>query len=385
MSFFSNGAVNRVNLHYGIQALATGMGGIFLLVFLIRAGVPTPLVLALQGAFSAQRFILRPFVIPLVRRIGLRRTLIAGVLLEALPMLMAPLVHGPGPALLVLAIAAPPGSVLYWTCYHAYFAAIGDAEHRGGQIGLREALAALVGIAAPLLGALALATGGPWFAFVAAAGVQLLAALPLLGAPDVPVATEAPGGFRAAGLGASLMLTDGWLSACYYYVWQVALFVALKQDFSAYGGAMALSALVGAVGGLLLGRRIDAGHGRLAMAAAYAIITAVVILRAASLGSPWLAVTANAFGALVAALQAPAMMTAVYNMAKASPCPLRFHIACEGGWDIGCAAGCFAAAAISAAGGSLSLSILLGLAGAGAAGLLLWRHYGPTPASAAAG
>jgi hypothetical protein len=377
MSFLTNRAVNRVNLHYGVQAFAQGVGGVFFLVFMLRAGVPVPLVLGVQGALSAQRFVLRPLVIPLVRRIGLRRTLIAGALLEALPMLLLPTVRGPDVALAVVALVAPVGSVLYWTCYHAYFASVGDAEHRGGQIGAREALAAVVGVVGPLVGAWALATGGPWLAFTGAAALQALGAVPLMGAPEVAVATQAPGGFRAARLGALMLMTDGWLSACYFYVWQVALFVTLKESYAAYGGAMALSALVGAVGGLLLGRRIDAGHGRAAMAVAYAVVAGVVVLRALSLGSPWLAVTANALGALVVALQAPAMMTPVYNLAKASPCPLRFHIATEGGWDLGCASGCGAAAAIAAAGHSLAAAILLGLFAALAAFALLWRQYGP--------
>jgi hypothetical protein len=385
MAFLTNHAVNRVNLHYGVQAFAQGVGGVFFLVFMLRAGVPAALVLGVQSALSAQRFVLRPLVIPLVRRIGLRRTLIAGALLEALPMLLLPTVHGPDAALAVVALVAPIGSVLYWTCYHAYFASIGDPEHRGGQIGVREALAAAVGIAAPLVGAWALATGGPWLAFTGAAALQALAAVPLLGAPDVAVATEAPGGFRAARLGAILMMTDGWLAACYFYVWQIALFVTLKESYAAYGGAMALSALLGAVGGLVLGRRIDAGHGRAAMSVAYAVVAGVVTLRALSLGSPWLAVSANALGALVAALQAPAMMTPVYNLAKASPCPLRFHIATEGGWDLGCTSGCLAAAAFAATGHSLAAAILLGLAGALAAFGLLWRQYGPIAVAARAG
>ena len=53
------------------------------------------------------------------------------------------------------------GDVFYWPSYHAYFAALGDAEQRGQQVGAREALAAVVGIGAPLIGAWALVTVGP--------------------------------------------------------------------------------------------------------------------------------------------------------------------------------------------------------------------------------
>ncbi|WP_293904591.1 MFS transporter [Phenylobacterium sp.] len=384
MSFFKNAAINRVNLHTGVQAFAMGAGGIFFLVFLLRAGVSVPMVLGFQAALVAQRFLLRPGVLPLAKRIGLRRTLILGTVLEAAVYPILAEVRGIDAAFWAMCLVAPIGSVLYWTCYHAYFASLGDAEHRGGQIGAREALSAMVGIVAPLAGTWALVTAGPRIAFAGVAVIQLLAAVPLLGAPDVAVAREAPGGFRAARLGATLMATDGWLAACYYYVWQVALFMTLGESLSAYGGAMALSALVGAVGGMVLGRRIDAGHGRVAMLVAYAVVAGVVVLRAFSLGSPWLAVAANAFGTLVAALQAPAMMTPVYNLAQASPCPLRFHIATEGGWDLGCFGGCLAAAAIAALGHGLGPAILLGFVGVVPTVVLLWRRYGVIAALTAA-
>ena len=141
-----------------------------------------------------------------------------------------------------------------------------------------------------------------------------------------------------------LFLADGAFAAGYHYVWQIALFISLGESFSAYGGAMALAALVGAACGLVLGRHIDAGYGRRSVLIAYAVATVVVLLRAASVGSPWLAVTANAAGAFSSALMMPAMMTALYNLAKASPCPLRFHIVTEGAWDIGCGGACLIAA-----------------------------------------
>ena len=72
----------------------------------------------------------------------------------------------------------------------------------------------------------------------------------------------------------------------------------------------------------------------------------------------------------------PVMMTPVYNLAKASPCPLRFHMATEGGWDVGCGAGCLAAAGLTAAHAPLSWSILLGLGGAVTGFRLLLRRYG---------
>jgi hypothetical protein len=130
-----------------------------------------------------------------------------------------------------------------------------------------------------------------------------------------------------------------------------------------------------AIGGLILGKHIDAGHGGRAVWLTFASLAAVTVLRAASTGMVALAVTANALGALVVCLYTPTLMTAVYNQAKRSPCTLRFHLATEGGWDIGGASGCIVAALLSRAGAPLPVGILLSLAGMVLSLILLRRHY----------
>ena len=376
MAFFRNDTVNLLNLHYGIHMLALSGGGAFFLAFLLRAGVPAPAVLAALALILAGRFVIRPFVLVPARRFGLKPLVIAGTVMTGLQYPLLAEVHGVGWRLLALCAISSVGDTVYWTCYHAYFASLGDADHRGHQIGAREAIAALVGIVGPLATGWALTTLGPRIAFDATAVVLLLAALPIFGTRNVAVASEAPGAFRAAVPGMLMFLADGWIAAGFYFVWQIALFLALGESYTAYGGAMALAALVGAVIGLLLGRFIDAGHGGRAVWLAVGSLVIVIGLRAASCEDPVLAVVANAAGALVPALYIPTLMTAVYNQAKGSPCALRFHIATEGGWDAGAASGCMAVAALLWAGAPISLGILLSLFGTAASFTLLRRYYG---------
>jgi MFS family permease len=375
MAFFGNSAVNRVNLHSGVQALAQSAGGIFFLVFMLKAGVPFAVALLAQAAIQFGRFIVRPAILPLAVRVGLKPMVIAGTLAVALQYPILAEVNGIGAALVVLCVVTAIGEVLYWPAYNAYFAAIGDAEHRGHQVSAREAMIASAGIVAPLIGAWALLTLGPRWMFFGVALVQALAIVPLIGAPNVAVRRTAPGAFRAARLGAVLYATDGWFDACFLLVWQMALFVSLGESVAAYGGAMALAALVGAAFGLLLGRRIDAGHGRHAVLVAYGIAAALVLTRALSLESPWLAIAANALGAMVFPLMLPALGAATYNLAKNAPCPLRFLIAAEGGWDIGCLMACLIAAAVSASGISPAFSVALALPALLVAALVLGRYF----------
>ena len=313
-------------------------------MYLLRAGIPAPAALTVLMLILAGRFVIRPFVLVPARRFGLKPLVIAGTVMTGLQYPLLAEVRGVGWQLFALCTIS--SDTLYWTCYHAYFASLGDADHRGHQLGAREALAAVVGIVGPLATGWTLTTLGPRTAFDATAIVLLLAALPILGTRNVPVADAAPGAFRAAVPGMLMFLADGWIVAGFYFAWQIALFLALGESFTAYGGAMALAALVGAVGGLLLGRYIDTGRGWRATWLAAASLVIVICLRAVGCTAPVLAVAANAAGALVPAFYVPTLMTAVYNQAKGSPCALRFHIAAEGGWDAGAASGCMMVAAL---------------------------------------
>ena len=375
MAFFRNTTVNLLNLHYGMHALALSGGGAFFAVYLLRAGVPAHGVLASLAAILIGRFFIRPAVLPLCKRFGLKPMVIVGTILTAGQYLLLARVDGIGWPLFTLCAVSSIGDTFYWTTYHAYFAALGDAEHRGHQIGAREAIAALVGIVAPLATGWALVTVGPHVAFGATAVVLVLSALPLFKTPAVPIAREAPGAFAAARPGIALFVADGWMAAGYVFVWQIALFISLGENFAAFGGAMAVAAVAGAISGLLLGRFIDAGHGRRAVILAASAAAAIIAVRAISYGHPGLAVAANAAGALVTALYTPTMMTAVYNLAQGSPCPLRFHIATEGGWDAGGASGALTGAILLWAGTPFWAAILLGMVGTGAAFVLLRRYY----------
>jgi len=375
MAFLRNDAVNRVNLHFGIQALAQGAGGVFFVVFLLRAGISVPTTLVVFAAIVAGRFLLRPLILPLARRLGLKPLLIIGTLGVALQYPLLATVDGVGTMLVVFCIVAAVGEIFYWPCYHAYFSVVGDAEHRGHQLGAREAMTAVVSIFAPLVGAWSLVTVGSTWTFAAAGLVQAAAALPLIGAPNVAVKPRVQGTMRAAWYGAALMVVDGWFDAGLIFVWQIALFISLQESIPAYGGAMALAGLVGAVCGLLLGRHIDAGHGRRAVVIAAIAVTVLILLRATSLDSPWLAVIANALGAVAMPLLIPTLGTALYNLGKVSPCPLRFQIVTETGWDTGACFGCLAAAGLYAWGAPLSFGILLALPGAVAMMWLLWRYF----------
>ncbi len=382
MAFFRNNTVNLINLHYAIHSLALSGGGAFFVAFLLHAGLSPAVVLSVLALILGVRFLIRPLVMIPAARWGLRPLVIAGTVLSGLQYPLLAQVHGVGWPLLALGAVSAIGDMVYWTAYHAYFASLGDAEHRGHQIGAREAVAAVVGVIGPLITGWTLTTLGPAVAFDATAVVLLLAALPFIGTPNVKVAPAAPGSLKAARSGALLFFADGWIAAGYGFVWQIALFTSLSENFTAYGGAVALAGLAGAISGLLFGRLIDAGHGGRAVWLSAGSLVLVIGLRGAATGNPVLAVTANALGALVGAFYIPTMMTAVYNLAMASPCALRFQVAAEGGWDAGAGLCALAAAGLIWIGAPLWMGVLLALLGAGGVFVVLRRYYAQLPPSA---
>jgi DHA1 family inner membrane transport protein len=375
MSFFRNNTINLLNLHYGIHSIALGGGGAFFAVYLLKAGVPVPAVFMSFALILLGRFVIRPVVIGFAARWGLRAMVVTGTLLSALQYPLLAQVQGVGVALAGLCVVSAVADTIYWSTYHAYFAALGDDELRGHQIGVREAIGAVVGIASPLAAGWLLVAFGPRVAFGATAVAVTLAALPILWTPDVAVARHVTGGFRAALPGALLFAADGWIAAGYVVVWQIALFVSLGESLLAYGGALAIAALVGAIGGLLLGRHIDGGHGGRAVWYACGTVATILVLRALATGNPVVAVAANALGSLGGCLYIPTVMTAVYTQAKRSPCTLRFQVMAEGGWDVGGASGLLSAALLAALGVPLWVGILSSLAGVVAIAVMLRRYY----------
>ena len=379
MAFFRNDRVNWLNLHYAVNALARTGGDAFFCAFLLRKGLPIPVVLTALAAVLLGRFLVRPAVLPLAVRFGLRSLLIVGSVLVGVQYPLLATVTGLGPRLYALVAVSAVADALYWTCYHAYFASLGDEAHRGHQIGAREAIAAITGVVGPLATGWSLNVFGPMVAFGAAGLVVAGSALPLLATPDARVAPEVGGSFASLLGGARFFAVDGWIGAGSYTLWQIALFVSLGESYTAFGGTLALAALVGAVSGMALGKWIDRGHGRRAVWLALGGASLVFAFRSIAFGHPTLAIIGSAAGAVSAALYIPTLMTAVYNQAKLSPCPLRFHMAAEGGYDMGCGAGFLVAATLLWAGAPMSLVLLAPLIGVALMAVMLTRYYAASP------
>lgn len=376
MATFANRNINKLNLHSGLVQLSYQIGGIFTGAFLLRNGLDLAQVFLAFGAVLALRFVLRPALLAVSPAIGLTATLAIGTAVIALQYLALAQVRGLDLALAAYIFLSGLGNVFYWTAYHGVFATLGDAHARGRQVAFRQILAAIASIVGPAAGGFMLSLWGPWAAFGAAALVGAVSILPLLDLPNKAVARLAPpGAYAAARKGTVIFLVDGWIISTSNTAWGLIIFLALGQVYDVYGTVLALAALAGAAGGFVLGRFIDAGNGRQA-SVLFGVVTCLVLAAQAFAGFDALSVIIVAVAsAVLGGLYVPAMMTAIYNDAKQAPCPLRYQIAAEGGWDIGGISASLAAAALLWSGLPLQAVVLIAIPAVIAQALLLRARY----------
>lgn len=353
--------IRRIYAHAGLQSFVETSGGLFVVGFLVKQGLTPALALASFALILLSRFAMRAAVLPVAHAYGLRTVLMLGVAIRAASFLMLPLIEGLGMMLLAYILVSGLGSVLYWTGYHAYVSAVGDNAEMGKQVSIQQATTAAVGIVAPVAGGFLLSGAGPAIGFSVIAAIQLLAGVPLLGAANPAIPRESRADRGIVSNGRRIYFAEGVQSGCSVVVWNLALFLTLGQSFESFGGALALAGLGAAVGSLIIGRLIDCGHGTYSLALAYGLGAAVLTLKAVAWASPLPALVATALGALAAPMLATAMLSPLYAMAQRSRCTLRFNMATEGGWDVGCSTAALVAAALLATGFGYTVPILLGL------------------------
>lgn len=379
MKFFSNNAINRVYFHSGLQSLAYNSGGVFIYVYLLKAGFAPHLALAVLAAVLLLRLVLRLAVRPVIAIIGLRNGVILGTAIDAIGYLVLGHVNEPGITLVLYIFISSLGTTFYWTCYHASVAKLGDEEHRGSQVSAREAIFAITGIAGPILGGLMLTLFGPVAAFALTALINCAGIIPLLGVPrlDIEPETSLPLNIKLFAFG--LAFSDGIVAAAVNMIWRIVLFQTLGESFQAYGGALAVAGIFGAVMGLGVGRLIDLGHHKKSVQIGLAIMTATILADAFGYQTSWSAIAANMIGAVAGPLYISAIMPPFYNAGKASSCTLRFNTAGENGFDSGSALACIVAALFIFAGLQPFWPLLIGLIGITGVFFILRHHQNQKP------
>ena len=168
---------------------------------------------------------------------------------------------------------------------------------------------------------------------------------------------------------------DGWIQSGSTTAWNIIMFEALAERFDNFGGVLAVAALGGALGGVILGRYIDMGHARRTVLLNAVILALGLILKSFSADDPVAVIGITIGTTLFSGLYFPYWMTAVYNASKIAPCTFRFQFASEGGWDAGGIFASLVAAVVCAANLPIEAVIMLALPVVAAQALLVDLSY----------
>jgi hypothetical protein len=375
MRFFANRHFNWLYLYTALFGLAERVGGVFVFVFLFKAGVSAALVMCAVAVTVSLRFCFRTLVTPLVRLFGLRLCHFAGMCFVALGYLILANVSGLGWALYGFIGVTAFGDALFWTCHHVTLARLGDEKTRGSQIGFMQFVLSVLGIVGPIVGGSLLLWFGPLAAFGTASLMQVAAALPLLATRKLEPQHQNQFDPAAKNFARQVYGADGFGAAMMGFGFPMAIFSTLGENFQAFGLALGFAALTGGIAALFVGRLFDLGHGIHATTIGVGALILCTLLRALGYGHPVTAVASMAMGAAAGPLYAAAYDSRVYEIAKASGNTLRFHINGEGGWDMGCCLGALISAALLWFGVNWGWILALAALGYAAVWRVLQRSY----------
>jgi MFS family permease len=338
------------------MSLANGFVG----AYLLRLGFGIATTIMLYALLLGVRFLLRAIMLPIVRRLGMQRAMLAGAFIVAFQFL--PLIRADEPLWLgVWILVISVGECIYWPIFHAANAMAGGGGRRGRQIAFRQMASTAISVIGPGAGGTLLTRAGPGAEFGIATVFCVLSTVPLLwiGQIDighVPSMRQSISGADRVGLYA--FAADGWMCAGTGIAWSLILFTTLGSSFDTLGWASSAAAIAGALAGLACGVAIDRGH-RPALSQLVCVALLIsVALRVASGWAPWVAFIANAFGAAVGGLYVPVLMSVIYDRAKRSGSAYHFHLSTEAGWDAGAILGCLASAAVVWSGAPVTLAVL---------------------------
>lgn len=254
---FQQGELTKLYWSQIITTLADGLVAIFIPIFLLTLGYKLSQVLLYMIMFGAFCVPALYIMLKLVTKIGANRVMglaNMGQVVFMVLLITLPTHHWP---LLVLAIVAACVNTAYWPAFHANFALSRTPEKAGKQLSYFYVLMAAAGALAPTIGGLLATYVSISLVYAIAAGLFLLAALPMFSGSEV----VKPVDFRLARLKgldikADLLAYGGWafIETTEEVVWPIMIFLIV----STYAGVGLLSSaliVTGILTTLYVGRR----------------------------------------------------------------------------------------------------------------------------------
>jgi MFS transporter, DHA1 family, inner membrane transport protein len=226
-----------LTVHCVLWSLAMSLANGFVGAYLLRLGFGIASTILLYALLLVVRFALRAVMLPIVRRLGMHRTMLLGgfiVAFQFLPLIWADQPLWLGAWIMIVSI----GECLYWPIFHAATAVCGGGGRRGRQIAWRQMASTVISVAGPVAGGFLLTNLGPKSEFGIATILCIISTTPLLwmGQIDLgPVPNIRQSVICADRIGWYAFAADGWMCAGTGIAWSLILFTALGSSYGAPG------------------------------------------------------------------------------------------------------------------------------------------------------
>lgn len=354
-----------LNIHFGLQTLANNTMDIFGPVFLYKIGVPIYYIFLIYGATFLLRSLFRIIALKSCEKYGIKVNLIAGTLARAglaFTLLMMNQSHVWIYAFLGMTVIV---DIFYWTSYHTYFAAIGNLEKRGKELGIRKMFQNTARIIAPVASGIIVAQLSFWYLFLVLIFLAIFSAIPLFYIANYKPKTkltmkDAIKKVDKTGMWMSLM--EAPIESGFDLSFALFTFIVV-QNYVSFGGLFSAIFILEAIIFYIVGYFIDLKKNE-NLYFFGAIFTSVAVVNHVLFSNS--ATTILAFEVIYIlsyALLSPKMYTTQYNASKKSENALWFTYFMEFGWDMGSLLTCLAAALMTYSGLDVRYAMLLGIIG----------------------
>ncbi len=262
MGFLSNKSVNYLNLHNGCIELMTQVVFLFGSLFLYQHGFTISQVLFTLGGMSLGRIITRFLALPLIKHLGLRKTIAIGIIGYGIAILMLSQVQGIDGwfiAYLGFYIFFNP---IYWVCFHIYYTLVSEERHRGKQYAVRSAIILSGQALFPLIGAAIIKWLGYSWYFAIAIPITFAALFFLLLCPhaEVPRKSWTWTHRQLLSVGSRTSIFRSFYDLSCNTLWMFAMFQFFGGKMMEFGSVVTFGILIQILWQLAIGHRLDKGH-----------------------------------------------------------------------------------------------------------------------------
>jgi len=375
MAFLQNKEMNLLNIHSSVVLILNQMYLLFLPLFLYQEGIPTYMIFIIFGVSNIARIPFRLLTLPLIRYIGLKSTLIVGIIGFGGTLSIFSQVDSVNIWLFIIIVILALFSAVYWTCYHTFYTISGENEHRGKHVAVGQSLGFCMAAIFPLFSAFMIQQFGFHAYFFLAIPLAIITTIPILlcSSYNIPKMDWKIAKKAFLCFGTKRSIAQSYYFSVYTFPWVIVLIIAVGS-ITSVAWIVAFGVIAQVLLQLFLGHSVD--NGKMKKVINWGCIITAISVTGRSLLPLLIPIILifEGFFAVSNIYLNTASMVPIYNDGYKSNNVLWYWIFSETGWDIGSILGFSLIAILSYAGMSLQYIMLFSLIGIGALWVILRQH-----------